>query len=63
MLIIRRYKKSRAGNAYWEYKIYYKDNFTRKKKCRSRNGFHSRIDAEAAASEMMGYLRLVFIER
>jgi hypothetical protein len=58
MLIVRRYKKSRSGNSFWEYKISYKDVFTNKVKTRRRGGFHTKNEALAAASEMMNYLRL-----
>jgi Arm domain-containing DNA-binding protein len=58
MMLIRRYKKSRSGKCYWEYKIKYKDVFTNKYKTRRRGGFHTRDEALAAATEMMGYLNL-----
>lgn len=58
MLIIRRYKKSRSGKPFWEYKIYYRDPYTNAKKARRRGGFHYKEECQAAAIEMMGYLRL-----
>jgi Arm DNA-binding domain len=59
MLIVRRYKKSRsAGNSFWEYKITFKDVFTNKVKTRRRGGFHTKEEALAAATDLMGYLNL-----
>lgn len=56
MLIVRAYKKNRNGRMFWEYKIIYRDKFTRKEKWRGRKGFSSREEAERAAYEMLGYL-------
>jgi uncharacterized protein YllA (UPF0747 family) len=59
LLIVRRYKKSRsAGTSFWEYKITFKDVFTNKIRTRRRGGFHTRDEALAAATDMMGYLRI-----
>jgi hypothetical protein len=57
MLIIRKYKKNRIGEAFWEYKIYFKDPFTRKTKFKRRGGFKSQEEARNAGIEMMGNIR------
>jgi hypothetical protein len=58
MITIRRQKKGRYGQHYWEYKIYYKDIFSAKTKVRKRGGFRSKEEAESAAKEILGYLRM-----
>lgn len=63
MLTIRRYKRKRSGEQFWEYKILYRDFFTNKIKSRKRHGFSSKQECEIAAAEMMGYLKLKELER
>lgn len=58
MMIIRRYKKGRGGQHYWEYKVFYKDIYSTKMKVRKRGGFKSKIEAESAAKEILVYLRM-----
>lgn len=41
----------------WEYKIIYKDNYSKRMKTRNKKGFHSQKEAESAAVEMCGFLR------
>jgi hypothetical protein len=53
MLIIRKYKNSRTSKTFFEYKFYYKDFYSKKMKCKRKKGFHSRLEAEAAAKELM----------
>ncbi|MBT2728367.1 Arm DNA-binding domain-containing protein [Bacillus sp. ISL-75] len=57
MMIINRYKKG-SNRSFWEFKIFYKDVFTNKVRAKKRRGFKSREEAEAAALEMMGLLRM-----
>ena len=58
MMIIRRQKKGRNGQHYWEYKVYYKDIFSSKTKVRKRGGFRTKEDATSAANEILVYLRM-----
>lgn len=59
MLIVRRYKKSRSGRPFWEYKVYYKDPYNREKtRVKRRGGFQTKEEAERAANEILMYLRL-----
>lgn len=61
MLILKSYKKGRSGRSLWEYKIFYPDPINRHKtKVKKRGGFSTKEEAERAAGEMLGLLRLAF---
>lgn len=59
MLIIKRYKRQLSGKAFWEYKIFYKDPFTKKIKTKRKKGFASKKEAQTAANEMLRFLKQI----